>query len=297
MSCPQQWDLSPKKAVALQRELNQQVVVKPLPTRFAVLGAADTAYLQNSRQLVAALVTFHWPDLQLSESVHAVCTIRFPYIPGLLSFREVFRACWRPTGNCDGLRMSSCAMVRGWPIHASLAWLVISACAWILQRWVAPKSVCAGNTARWSCGAGSTRPCISTMKHWDMCTVPGTESNPFTFRRGIWPTWRVPGSSSAAAWDATACRNPSVTPINWPRDCAANCSKTFQNGPQQSTRRSQSPTHSRKSDVCPALSRDIPPKLRIIQGGSCRRPFSSAGRLRCPTPRLARGLSSPFVDP
>lgn len=110
MSSPRQWNLSPKEAVALQRELNQQVVVKPLPTRFAVLGAADTAYLQNSRQLVAALVTFQWPDLQLSESVHAVCTIRFPYIPGLLSFREVpglleaYRKLRRPPDVilCDG---------------------------------------------------------------------------------------------------------------------------------------------------------------------------------------------------
>lgn len=89
MSCPQQWDVSPKEAVALQRELQQQVRLKPLPTRFAVLGAADIAYLQPTGQLVAAMVTFRWPELEPLESVHAVCTTRFPYIPGLLSFREV----------------------------------------------------------------------------------------------------------------------------------------------------------------------------------------------------------------
>lgn len=89
MTCPLQWNLPPKEAVALQRELQQQVRLRPLPADFAVLGAADIAYLQSTRQLVAVMVTFQWPGLQLIEAVHAVSKIRFPYIPGLLSFREV----------------------------------------------------------------------------------------------------------------------------------------------------------------------------------------------------------------
>jgi deoxyribonuclease V len=86
---PYGWDLSPQEAIAKQKELALQVVLQPLPERFEVLAAADLAYLDSSRQLVAVIVTFRWPTLDLLESVHVVEPVRFPYVPGLLSFREI----------------------------------------------------------------------------------------------------------------------------------------------------------------------------------------------------------------
>jgi deoxyribonuclease V len=83
------WDLSPKEAIALQRELAQQVQLQPLPEHFEVLGAADIGYVPRKNRLVAVMLTFRWPGLEPLETAHFVAPIPFPYIPGLLSFREV----------------------------------------------------------------------------------------------------------------------------------------------------------------------------------------------------------------
>lgn len=83
------WDLEPAEARTLQRELASQVRLQPLPEAFQVLGAADLAYVASTNQLVAVVVTFHWPELRLLESAHVVAPVTFPYLSGLLSFREV----------------------------------------------------------------------------------------------------------------------------------------------------------------------------------------------------------------
>ena len=83
------WDLGPAEARALQQELAGRVRLEPLRISFKVLGAADISYVLSTNQLVAVIVTFQWPDLTLIESSHVVAPVTFPYIPGLLSFREV----------------------------------------------------------------------------------------------------------------------------------------------------------------------------------------------------------------
>jgi len=83
------WDLTPKEARSLQEDLASQVRLRPLPTDFGLLGAADIGYVPSANRLVAVMMTFLWPGLELVESSHVVCDISFPYIPGLLSFREI----------------------------------------------------------------------------------------------------------------------------------------------------------------------------------------------------------------
>jgi deoxyribonuclease V len=83
------WDLTPKEAIAKQKELASQIRMQSLPEHFEVLGAADLAYEKQVQELLAVIVTFTWPTLQLLECVHVVEQVRFPYIPGLLSFREI----------------------------------------------------------------------------------------------------------------------------------------------------------------------------------------------------------------
>jgi deoxyribonuclease V len=83
------WTLSPKEAIALQKTLAVQVRIQPLPPRLEIIGAADISYSKHSDLLIAVILTFRWPELELIESVHYVCRAAFPYVPGLLSFREV----------------------------------------------------------------------------------------------------------------------------------------------------------------------------------------------------------------
>ncbi len=89
MPCPEEWDLSPEEATALQRKLAGSVRIQPLSDSFEVIGASDIGYVPAVDRLVAVMLTFKWPSLEPLESVHAVAPILFPYIPGLLSFREV----------------------------------------------------------------------------------------------------------------------------------------------------------------------------------------------------------------
>lgn len=89
MPCPRKWDVTPEQAIALQRTLAAGVQLQPLPDSFEVLGASDIGYVPSVDRLVAVMLTFRWPGLELLESTHVVAPILFPYIPGLLSFREV----------------------------------------------------------------------------------------------------------------------------------------------------------------------------------------------------------------
>jgi deoxyribonuclease V len=60
-----------------------------LPNRIKVLGASDISYSRHSDVLIAVILSFRWPSLDLIESAHRVCKTAFPYVPGLLAFREV----------------------------------------------------------------------------------------------------------------------------------------------------------------------------------------------------------------
>jgi deoxyribonuclease V len=82
------WDLTPQAAIALQKQLTRRVIRKAdiqLQDLDTIAGV-DTAYRQNSA--CAAVVVFSLKDLIMLEEVVAVQPLRFPYMPGLLSFRE-----------------------------------------------------------------------------------------------------------------------------------------------------------------------------------------------------------------
>lgn len=87
--CEDIWKLKPAEARDLQKELVGRVVIRPLPGDLEILGASDIGYVKASNLLAAVVVTFTWPELELMETAHAVTRARFPYVPGLLSFREI----------------------------------------------------------------------------------------------------------------------------------------------------------------------------------------------------------------
>lgn len=82
-------ELSPRQARELQEQLAGRVCLRPLPASFSVLAAADLSYIKETGELIAVILTFSWPDLTSMEAVHVRTEIRFPYVPGLLSFREI----------------------------------------------------------------------------------------------------------------------------------------------------------------------------------------------------------------
>jgi len=83
-----EWNISPKQAVALQRRLAGAVRVMPLAGRVRTVGGADCAFLDGGRRIAAAAVLCDAGTWQVLATAMAVRPCRFPYIPGLLSFRE-----------------------------------------------------------------------------------------------------------------------------------------------------------------------------------------------------------------
>jgi deoxyribonuclease V len=83
------WDLSETEAVALQRQLAGRVLTDaPLPS-FEFVAGADISYNKYSSRVYAGVVVIRAADLAVVERQGVTAEATFPYIPGLLSFREV----------------------------------------------------------------------------------------------------------------------------------------------------------------------------------------------------------------
>ncbi|MGZ3601850.1 MAG: deoxyribonuclease V [Ktedonobacterales bacterium] len=81
------WDVTPDEAIAIQQRLRAMLHDAPPIALDSVhtIAGIDASYTEVGR---AAIVVLTYPDLQLVEQVTAVRESVFPYVPGLLSFRE-----------------------------------------------------------------------------------------------------------------------------------------------------------------------------------------------------------------
>ncbi|HLF25401.1 MAG TPA: deoxyribonuclease V [Anaerolineae bacterium] len=80
------WNLSPDKAIALQKELRDRLVLKWDDRPVNSVAGVDVSIKTDTAR--AAIAVFRYPDLKPLASVTADVPLTFPYIPGLLSFRE-----------------------------------------------------------------------------------------------------------------------------------------------------------------------------------------------------------------
>lgn len=84
------WDLTPKEAIALQKELSARVVLEDrLGGRVRLVAGVDVGFEQRNTVTRAAVAVLGYPSLEPVERAIARQPTRFPYVPGLLSFREV----------------------------------------------------------------------------------------------------------------------------------------------------------------------------------------------------------------
>jgi len=80
------WDLSPRDGIALQRKLAGSVRETVLTGRVTTVAGVDVGL--KGDMAVAAVLMLTYPGLEAISSAVACRRITFPYIPGLLSFRE-----------------------------------------------------------------------------------------------------------------------------------------------------------------------------------------------------------------
>lgn len=82
------WSLTPKQAIRLQRRLADHVRVEPLGRPARIVAGADMAFSPDGQRCVAGVVIYECSSGTVLEQVLAWRPARFPYVPGLLSFRE-----------------------------------------------------------------------------------------------------------------------------------------------------------------------------------------------------------------
>jgi len=72
----------------LQVELAGRVEFTPLERRPQVVAGLDCAFSKDGRRILAAVVVLQLPGFEALETAGVSRKVTFPYIPGLLSFRE-----------------------------------------------------------------------------------------------------------------------------------------------------------------------------------------------------------------
>jgi deoxyribonuclease V len=82
-------NLTPAEAIAYQQELRKQIQIKPLDKQIKIIGGADISFNKYSEVVYAGIVLFKYPDLTIIDQATAISKTKFPYISGLLAFREV----------------------------------------------------------------------------------------------------------------------------------------------------------------------------------------------------------------
>lgn len=83
------WPRTPAAAIALQRRIASAVVLRPLPANVRWIAAADVAFSRDGKSVIAGVVLWDARERIVVERRVARRPATFPYVPGLLSFREI----------------------------------------------------------------------------------------------------------------------------------------------------------------------------------------------------------------
>ena len=91
------WDVTPAEAREIQLKLAHLVERQDRLPRLRIVAGADVAleiaepggWRHGRGRAFAGVVVYRFPQMEEIERVSAALPLRFPYIPGLLSFREI----------------------------------------------------------------------------------------------------------------------------------------------------------------------------------------------------------------
>lgn len=83
------WDVTPAQAGLLQRQGRRFVVIGAGPIAMEYIAGADVAYTKNGCFACGAVVVLRAETLEVAEKSTACGDVSFPYLPGLLAFREL----------------------------------------------------------------------------------------------------------------------------------------------------------------------------------------------------------------
>ena len=83
------WNLDPRRAIELQKQLAYEVIAEDkFDAPVKTVAGIDLGYDAKNDTSRAVVAVLSFPALEFIESAEAILPIQFPYVPGLLSFRE-----------------------------------------------------------------------------------------------------------------------------------------------------------------------------------------------------------------
>ena len=82
------WNVTYREAISIQEKLRRNISLINSIRKVRSVAGADVSYSRRGGEGIAAMVVLSYPDLDLMDEAFARGEVSFPYIPGLLSFRE-----------------------------------------------------------------------------------------------------------------------------------------------------------------------------------------------------------------
>ncbi len=83
------WGVSSQEAIKIQSRLRSGLVFKTVPGPIRHVAGTDVSFSKKSGRMWAGVVVLRYPELLKIEEKWVQGEVDFPYIPGLLSFREL----------------------------------------------------------------------------------------------------------------------------------------------------------------------------------------------------------------
>jgi deoxyribonuclease V len=77
-----------KEAIQIQEVLRKKVILGKDFSELRTIGGGDVAYSENGNRLFGAIAVLSFPNMEVIDMATADGKTTFPYVPGLLSFRE-----------------------------------------------------------------------------------------------------------------------------------------------------------------------------------------------------------------
>jgi deoxyribonuclease V len=82
------WNISAGEAIDIQRRLSKRILFSGIPEKIQCIAGVDLAFDKKNNLGFCGIVLLGFPDLDIIQITFYHDEVHFPYIPGLLSFRE-----------------------------------------------------------------------------------------------------------------------------------------------------------------------------------------------------------------
>jgi len=83
------WNVTPEEAIKIQQQLRSEVSLKDDFGTVTKVAGVDVGFEDEFATTRAAVVVLSYPELKVQEQALVRRPTTFPYVPGLLSFREI----------------------------------------------------------------------------------------------------------------------------------------------------------------------------------------------------------------